>query len=136
MQLLTVGPMALLSPVCRAHHLIPAAGHLLCVWLLLVACHRLHASAPALAYGLALHSAMALLHAEGPRGGVLGRTADAAVRLACQAALVAGAWLAGPPLPVLDTPAAPRGCGAAAHLAGLLVACAAIAPAAAAMTRL
>ena len=134
-QLLTAAPTALLSARCRARHLLPATAQLACVWLLLVGCARLHAAAPAVAYGVALHSAMAVLGAAPARGGLLGTAPEAALRLACRAALVAGAWLAGPPLPVLDTPAAPRGCGAAAHLAGLLLACAAIAPAAHALAR-
>ena len=53
---------------------------------------------------------------------LLGQGAERAARWSCVAALLFGAWHLGPPLPLLDVPGLSRCCGAAVHLAGLLLA--------------
>ena len=52
---------------------------------------------------------------------LLGQGAERAARWSCVAALLFGAWHLGPPLPLLDVPGLSRCCGAAVHLAGLLL---------------
>ena len=52
---------------------------------------------------------------------LLGQGAERAARWSCVAALLFGAWHLGPPLPLLDVPGLSRFCGAAVHLAGLLL---------------
>lgn len=71
---------------------------------------------PAFAYALSLHLAALFIADPPPPTLLLSSSIHAAARCASMAALIAGAWYTGPPVPVFDTPSFHGYCGAMAHL--------------------
>jgi len=114
-------PTLVLPSRFRSRQLRVATAHILAAWAAIAACAYVYQLHPALAYALSLHSTVFLLGLQPDPGVLLGYRAERAARQACTAALLLGAWLAGPPLPLLDVPGLSRCCGSAAHLSGLLL---------------
>jgi hypothetical protein len=114
-------PTLVLASRFRTRQLRVATAHVAAAWAAIAACAYAYLSHPALAYALALHSTVFLLTLQPDPGVLLGRRAEHTVRRACTAALLLGAWLAGPPLPLVDVPGLSRCCGSVSHLAGLLL---------------
>lgn len=114
-------PTLLLPSRHRARQLRVATAHVSGAWGAVAMCAYAYLAHPAIAYGLALHSAAFLLSLPPDPGVLLGPGPEQAARFACTAVLLLGAQYLGPPLPILDVPGLSRCCGSAAHLAGLLL---------------
>jgi len=112
-------PTLLLSSRHRASCLWAAAAELLLLWAALASVAAVYLlGSQAAAYGLSLHLSALFLLSPAPPSLPLGSAPHAAARACAGLALLAGAWHAGPPLPVVQGPGVSGCCGAAAHLAG------------------
>ena len=103
-------PTLLLSSRHRASCLWAAAAELLLLWAALASVAGVYLlGSQAAAYGLSLHLSALFLLSPAPPGLPLGSAPHAAARACAGLALLAGAWHAGPPLPVVEKQV--QGCG-------------------------
>jgi hypothetical protein len=110
-------PTLFLSSRHRVRSLWAAVAKLAVYWVGVWAVSATYvAGSPAFAYALSLHLAALFIAEPPPPTLLLSSSVHAAARCVAMTALVAGAWYAGPPVPVFDTPSFHGYCGATAHL--------------------
>jgi hypothetical protein len=115
--LFAYAPTLFLSSRHRVRSLWAAVAKLAVYWVGVWAVSATYvAGSPAFAYALSLHLAALFIAEPPPPTLLLSSSVHAAARCVAMTALVAGAWYAGPPVPVFDTPSFHGYCGATAHL--------------------
>jgi hypothetical protein len=104
------------------HDIKSATAKVLLIWIAVMAITWVYyGQGGSIAYALSLHTSLYLLSLPASSTIVAGQWADKLTRSAVIGLVIMCAWQVGPPLPVLDTPDIHGCCGAASHLAGILI---------------
>jgi len=120
--LITHMPSILLPSRAMVHDIKSATAKVFLIWISVVTISWIHrGQGGSLAYAMSLHVSLYLLSLPASSTVVVGMWADRLTRSIFTALVIMCAWQAGPPLPVLDAPGIHGWCGAASHLAGILI---------------